>query len=149
MYYTQALAHIQKIIEENDAKILLQKIVDFLHTSFAHYNWVGIYLIHENMLLLKAWQGKKATEHTKIPLGVGICGSAAQTGKTEIIDNVKDDQRYLACFASTRSELVVPIQKNRRIIGEIDIDSDTPAAFTKNDAQFVEKIADMLSQHIA
>ncbi|MEM0466247.1 MAG: GAF domain-containing protein [Candidatus Thermoplasmatota archaeon] len=148
MNYEHALTQIQQMISNTDPKNLLQTIVDTLYHTFPTYNWVGIYLLKDNNLILEAWQGKQPTEHTTIPLGVGICGSAAQTGKTEVIDHVSQDHRYLACFTSTQSELVVPIKKTGTIIGEIDIDSDTPAAFKPKDVAFVEKIADMLAQHI-
>ena len=99
-------------------------------------------------MILGPWKGKQATEHKKIPIGKGICGSAAKTGKTEIVSDVLSDDRYLACFASTRSEVVVPIKKNGEIIGEIDIDSDIPDAFNNQDAVFLEKFANMISKHI-
>lgn len=127
---------------------LLQKVVDYLYENFERYSWVGIYIVKGNDLILGSWRGEHATEHTKIPIGKGICGSAAQSGKTELIPDVNKDNRYLACFVSTRSEIVVPIKKNNGIVGEIDIDSDIPNAFDKQDALFLEKIADMLSKHI-
>ncbi len=77
-----------------------------------------------------------------------MCGAAAKTGNTELVDDVSKDKQYLSCFLSTRSEIVVPIKKKDVVIGEIDIDSDLPSAFDKNDAVFLEKIADMLQQHI-
>ena len=72
---------------------------------------LGIYLVKGDDLVLGSWKGKQATEHTKIPLGKGVCGSAAQSGKTEVVDDVSKDSRYLSCFLSTRSEIVVPIKK--------------------------------------
>jgi putative methionine-R-sulfoxide reductase with GAF domain len=100
------------------------------------------------MLVLGPWRGEQATEHVRIPLGKGVCGAAARTGKTEVVDDVSHDARYLSCFLSTRSEIVVPIKKRNNVIGEIDIDSDTPAAFDANDAVFLEKIATFLSGYI-
>jgi GAF domain-containing protein len=99
-------------------------------------------------LILGPWKGKKATEHVKIPKGVGICGSAADSGITEIINNVNDDNRYLACFNTTQSEIVIPIKINNEVIGEIDIDSDLPDAFNIEDKEFLETIADMIKEHI-
>ncbi|MHA2431394.1 MAG: GAF domain-containing protein, partial [Promethearchaeota archaeon] len=116
--------------------------------NFTHYNWIGIYILKNNYLILGPWCGEQATEHTKIPVGKGICGSAAKSGKTELIENVQKDERYLACFTNTKSEIVVPIKKNEIIIGEIDIDSDKPGAFTSDDKDFLEKIADMIKEHI-
>jgi L-methionine (R)-S-oxide reductase len=127
---------------------ILDDVVDFLYENFDHYSWVGIYLVKGDDLILGPWNGPHATEHTKIPIGTGICGSAAATGKTEIIDDVNADDRYLACFVSTRSEIVVPIKKEDEILGEIDIDSDKKDGFTEKDKVFLEKIADMLGKHI-
>jgi len=92
--------------------------------------------------------GDAPTEHTKIRIGRGVCGSAAQSGKTEVVDDVSKDHRYLACFVSTRSEIVVPIKKNGAVVGEIDIDSDIANAFNESDVVFLEKVADMLCEHI-
>jgi len=139
---------IKRIITKNKPATILQDVVDVLYKRFEKYSWVGIYLVEGDVLLLGPWKGKHATEHTKIPIGQGICGSAAQSGKIEVIDNVSKDCRYLSCFLSTKSEIVVPIKKKNTVIGEIDIDSDVPAAFNKNDTLFLEKVADMLSQHI-
>jgi len=121
--------------------------IDFLYKNFKHYSWIGIYITKGDFLILGPWKGKQATEHTKIPIGKGICGSAAASGKTEIISDVSSDERYLACFVSTKSEIVVPIKKEGKILGEIDIDSDIIGAFSKEDKEFLEKIAEMLSSH--
>jgi len=147
MNYEKALKDIDFLLSESKEK-KIDMVVTYLHDHVAHYNWVGIYLIKSNMLKLGPWRGPQATEHTSIPIGKGVCGAAAKTGKTEIVDDVKNDDRYLSCFLSTRSEIVVPIKKGKKIIGEIDIDSDTPAAFTEHDKTFLETLADMLSEHI-
>ena len=147
MDYKEILEKITQILT-NDHENKLQQIVDLLQTAIAHYSWVGIYIVKGNDLILGPWNGPEATEHTTIPIGTGICGSAAATGKTEIISDVNADDRYLSCFISTRSEIVVPIKKQDTIIGEIDIDSDKTQAFTHEDSIFLEKVADMLAEHI-
>ena len=78
-----------------------QRVVEALHDRFGHYDWVGIYWldVDANELVLGPWMGPEATEHTRIPVGVGICGAAAASGQTEIVDDVDADPRYLACFA--------------------------------------------------
>ena len=124
---------------------VLQRTVELLHNRFEHYSWVGIYLVEGDDLVLSHWQGPEATEHVRIPIGTGICGAAAATGKTEVVRDVSDDSRYLACFPSTRSEIVVPIHFNGEVVGEIDIDSDLPAAFDEIDRRFLEHVARMLS----
>jgi GAF domain-containing protein len=88
-----------------------------------------------------------ATEHVRIPVGQGICGAAAASGRTEIVDDVDADPRYLACFPSTRSEIVVPISFEGRVVGEIDIDSDERAAFGEGDREFLERVAALISPH--
>lgn len=120
---------------------VLQDLVDMLYNTFNKYNWIGIYFVKNNYLSLGPWNGEKPTNHIKIPIGKGICGSAAESGKTEIIKNVKNDNRYLACFINTKSEIVIPIKINNKIIGEIDIDSDKENSFNKKDKEFLEKIA--------
>lgn len=127
----------------------LQDVVELLQMNFKHYSWVGIYVVKGNTLILGPWQGKKATEHISIPIGKGVCGAAAASGKTEVVSDVSKDSRYLSCFLSTRSEIVVPIKKNKAVVGEIDIDSDTPAAFHEHDKKFLEKVAEMLSPYIS
>jgi GAF domain-containing protein len=146
--YALAEQKIKNILLQKNTSNVVQQVVDFLQKHFKQYNWVGIYLVQNDVLVLGPWRGKEATEHTRIPIGRGVCGSAAQSGNTEIVDDVSKDNRYLSCFLSTRSEIVVPIKKKNIVIGEIDIDSDVFAAFDKNDAVFLEKIADMLQQHI-
>jgi L-methionine (R)-S-oxide reductase len=146
--YALAEQKIKTILLQKDTSNVLQQVVNFLQKHFKQYNWVGIYVIQNDVLVLGPWSGKEATKHVRIPIGRGVCGSAAQRGKTEIVDDVSKDNRYLSCFLSARSEIVVPIKKGIKVVGEIDIDSDIFAAFDKNDAAFLEKIADMLRQHI-
>lgn len=149
MDYMLAGKKIRDIVSKGDGSRILAGVVDFLYENFDKYSWVGIYIVEGNDLLLGPWKGEQATEHTRIPIGRGICGSAAETGKTEIIADVSQDERYLSCFISTQSEIVVPIKKNDTVIGEIDIDSDIPNAFDKGDVVFLEKIADEISVFIS
>ncbi len=149
MDYKIAENKVKEIISQDNSSKVLQDVVDFLYENFDKYSWVGIYIVEGNDLLLGPWKGEQATEHTRIPIGRGICGSAAETGKTEIIADVSQDERYLFCFISTQSEIVVPIKKNDTVIGEIDIDSDIPNAFDKADVVFLEKIADEISVFIS
>lgn len=136
-----AMKTISHLLANKNNEHLLDDIVNFLYQHFDYYTWVGIYIVKNNTLLLGPWRGKQETEHIQIPIGTGICGSAAQTGKTEIIPDVNKDPRYLSCFVSTSSEIVVPIKNNNQVIGEIDIDSDVPHAFNEKDKLFLEKIA--------
>jgi putative methionine-R-sulfoxide reductase with GAF domain len=141
--YATALKEVENIVSNSDE--VLEKTVAFLHDTFNHYNWVGIYIVEGNDLVLGPWRGPHATEHVRIPIGQGVCGAAASSGKIEVVDDVHSDDRYLACFVSTKSEIVVPIKKDGKIVGEIDIDSDKPAAFTQEDSIFLEKVADIIA----
>jgi L-methionine (R)-S-oxide reductase len=124
-----------------------QRAVELLHDRFPHYDWVGIYWVSDDGadLVLGPWTGPQPTEHTRIPIGTGICGAAAASGRTEIVPDVDADPRYLACFASTRSEIVVPIFDGGEVIGEIDIDGGEVDAFDETDARFLEELAALLA----
>ena len=146
--YRGALEAVDRIVNrEAEADDVLRKVVSLLHDRFAHYSWVGIYLVEGDDLVLGPWRGPEATEHVRIPVGEGICGAAAASGTTEIVDDVNADDRYLACFPSTRSEIVVPISYEGRVVGEIDIDSDEPAAFGEGDREFLERVALLVSPY--
>jgi L-methionine (R)-S-oxide reductase len=132
----------------SDAEVL-QGVVDVLHDRIDHYSWIGIYLVDGDELVLGPWKGPQATEHVRIPVGQGVCGAAVASGKTEVVDDVNADPRYLACFPSTRSEIVVPIAHEGRVVGEIDIDSDQHAAFGEDDRAFLERVAHQISRHCA
>jgi L-methionine (R)-S-oxide reductase len=146
--YRGALEAVDRIVNrEPEADEVLRRVVDVLHDRFPHYSWVGIYLVEGDELVLGPWKGPQATEHMRIPIGEGICGAAAASGTTEIVEDVADDDRYLACFVSTRSEIVVPITYEGRVVGEIDIDSDEPAAFGAEDRTLLERVATLVSPH--
>jgi L-methionine (R)-S-oxide reductase len=146
--YTGALEAVDRIVNrESEADEVLRQIVDVLHDRLEHYSWVGIYLVEEGDLVLGPWKGPQATDHVRIPIGQGVCGAAAASGKTEIVDDVAADERYLSCFPSTRSEVVVPIVYEGKVVGEIDIDSDMPAAFGRDDKALLERVATLISPH--
>lgn len=122
----------------------MQETVSLLRSEVPHYSWVGIYLLDGEKLHLAAWDGPEATEHTCIDVGSGICGLAARTKETVIVDDVNARTEYLACFPSTKSEIVVPLMRGDVCLGEIDIDSDVPGAFTEADRAFLESAAAIL-----
>ncbi len=124
---------------------VLTRTVEMLAAAFAHHHWTGIYLVEGSDLVLGPFVGHP-TEHVRIPIGHGICGAAAAEGATIVVDDVHADPRYLACFVSTRSEIVVPIRDGARVIGEIDIDSDRPAAFGAADRRLLEAVAERLAR---
>ena len=145
------LAEVRAAIDrEQDATEALRATVQLLESRMADYTWVGIYLCHSNELVLGPFVGKPSP-HTRIPLGRGICGAAASEKATVIVDDVNEDPRYLACSAETRSEIVVPILSgggSNDVLGEIDVDSDRPAAFGPRDKQMLEAIARLLAPRL-
>ena len=143
-----ALEAVEGILERGgEADDVLRAVVDALHDRVEHYSWVGVYLVEGDDLVLGPWKGPEATEHVRIPVGEGICGAAAASGRTEVVDDVEADPRYLACFPSTRSEIVVPIAYEGQVVGEIDIDSDMPAAFGEEDRAFLERVAQLIAPY--
>jgi L-methionine (R)-S-oxide reductase len=132
------------IAEAAGPEAAAQRVVDLLHDRFPHYDWVGIYWVDGTDLVLGPWTGPQATDHTRIPIGTGVCGAAAASGRTEIVPDVNADPRYVACFASTQSEIVVPIFDGGEVIGEIDVDGSDLDAFDETDARFLEEIVALL-----
>ncbi len=146
--YRAVVDAVDRMVNRGDeADEVLRRVVDLLHERLPHFSWVGIYLVEGGDLVLGPWRGPQATEHVRIPVGEGICGAAAATGRTEVVDDVDADPRYLACFASTRSEIVVPIAYEGTVVGEIDVDSDQPGAFDDEDRRSLERVAVLISQH--
>jgi GAF domain-containing protein len=127
------------------SRATLEECVDVLHAAHAHFDWTGIYLAQGQDLVLGPFRGPP-TEHVRIPIGSGICGAAAQTGQTIVVPDVRQDERFLACFPSTRSEVVVPITWHSVVLGEIDVDSDTPDAFGQEDVWTLQAVAARLGQ---
>jgi GAF domain-containing protein len=130
-----------------DATRAMTKLVGILKERIPEYTWVGIYLLEGETLQLGPYLGKPSP-HTSIPLGQGICGAAATEKQTIIVDDVNSDERYLACSLETRSEIVVPVMRNGEVLGEIDIDSDTYAAFGQDDRRLLELAAAVLAEKL-
>jgi len=137
----------------DSADDLMSIIVGRLQERLAHFNWVGFYMIEKGrlgedpMLVLGPYVGA-VTPHTRIPLNQGICGAAASSGRTVVVEDVSKDPRYLACSIETRSEIVVPIRLKGEVVGELDIDSHTPAAFSADDRQLVEHCARLVGLYL-
>jgi L-methionine (R)-S-oxide reductase len=128
---------------------LMQAMVKVLHERMLQYNWVGFYLLEPGaqppMLVLGAFEGAM-TPHTRIPLNQGICGAAASSGLTVVVDDVNQDARYLACSFETKSEMVVPVFVRGKVVGELDIDSHFAAAFTSEHQDLVQHCARLVGK---
>ena len=140
------LVRLREVARQANAEDKLPfETVQLLKDNCPHYDWVGIYsLVSTDELVLGPFLGKPSP-HTRIKIGSGICGAAAQQQNTIIVDDVNSDPRYLACSLETKSEIVVPIFKSGKVVGEIDIDSNTRAAFTEEDKRFLEEVCEILA----
>jgi L-methionine (R)-S-oxide reductase len=132
---------------------LMSIIVGRLQERLGHFDWVGFYMIEKGrlgedpVLVLGPYVGA-VTPHVRIPLNQGICGAAASSGQTVVVDDVNADPRYLSCSLETKSEIVTPVFVKGNVVGELDIDSHTAAAFTADDRQLVEHCAGLVGSHL-
>ncbi len=123
----------------------MQDLCGYLRRTVPHYDWVGFYMVEGDELVLGPFSGAP-TEHTRIPVGTGICGQAAETQKTFVVPDVSAVGNYLACSLDVRSEIVVPIFKDGAVVGELDIDSHSPDAFDHSDREFLEEICEHVAE---
>ena len=137
--------------DAESATHLMTDMVEVLQTRMLKYNWVGFYMLSPDadppMLVLGAYKGAM-TPHTRIPLNQGICGAAASTGKTVVVDDVSKDSRYLACSLETKSEIVAPIFVAGKVVGELDIDSHFLSAFKDEDRELIEYCAAIVGRYL-
>jgi GAF domain-containing protein len=144
--YDDVLSSVRMAIDQAPSYTeAMTQAVNILKEEMPDYSWVGVYLMDGQELVLGPFRGKPSP-HTRIPLNQGICGAAASTAETIIVDDVDADPRYLACSLETRSEIVVPIMRGAEVLGEIDIDSDKKAAFGPADRELLEAVARLLAE---
>ena len=127
----------------------LTQVCELLQERIAYYDWVGFYFANHatRTLHLKAFAGEP-TDHTEIPFGKGICGQVAESNANFVVPDVKAQDNYIACSIYVKAEIVVPLFKDGKNIGQIDIDSHTPDPFSSEDETFLEwvneKVAEIL-----
>jgi L-methionine (R)-S-oxide reductase len=129
---------------------LQQAVVEILSRNLAQYSWTGFYMLDLDdpvTLVLGPFVGAP-TPHERIPVTQGICGPTVVAGETVVVDDVGSDPRYLSCSIATKSEIVVPIHADGKIVGEIDIDSRDSAAFHREDRVFLEEVAQIVGRYI-
>jgi L-methionine (R)-S-oxide reductase len=129
--------------ETTDPHLLGKTLVDTLKQGLTQASWVGIYWLDGDELVLGPFVGPE-TEHVRIPVGKGICGTAILEDDDQRIPDVREVQNYLACSATTRSELVVLIRCMGKVVGQIDLDADSVDAFSQTDHSVVRAAADAL-----
>lgn len=123
---------------------LLALVADRMRAAGPPYTSVYLYMLQDDLLVLQAYSGRE-TEHTRIPVGTGVCGTAVATGEDQNVGDVRAIGNYLACNLETRSELVVLVRRGPLILGQIDVDSDVPDPFGAAEQAEVRKVADALA----
>jgi len=138
----KGIEQINSSYRDDERDEILESICAMLKVTVPHYDWVGFYLVDpdaEAELILGPYVGAP-TDHTRIPFGKGICGQAAATENTFIVQDVTLETNYLSCSPDVRSEIVVPILKDGVVVGELDIDSHALAPFTDQDQAFLDAV---------
>lgn len=124
----------------------LANISALIFTSLEHLNWAGVYIAENDELILGPFQGKPAC--VRIPFGRGVCGTAAATDETQLVKNVHEFPGHIACDCASNSEIVVPIHKDGKIYGVLDIDSPDLGRFTEEDKEGLENLVRIIEKNI-
>ena len=131
--------------KENDMIANLANTAAFISAFFDNINWSGFYLLKENQLVLGPFCGMPAT--TRIEIGKGVCGTAFEKGETLVVDNVCEFPGHIACDIRSKSEVVIPLVKNGKKYGVLDIDSSVYSRFSKEDVEILIKILEILYKY--
>ncbi|MFY0782565.1 GAF domain-containing protein [Peribacillus sp. RS7] len=145
--YELVQKQLSALIEDETNRIAnLSNAAALLNQFLDEINWVGFYLYEEGQLILGPFQGLPAC--VRIPMGKGVCGTSAATEKTLRIEDVHQFPGHIACDAASRSEIVIPLMKDGKLFGVLDIDSPVTDRFDEIDQQGLEKFAEILSRHL-
>jgi L-methionine (R)-S-oxide reductase len=132
------------------AQSVMERMVNRLHEKMTRYNWVGFYLVDPGdaaYLIVGPFAGS-FTPNARIPLSTGLCGAAASTGQVVVVQDVTKDPRYLAGSSLVKSEMVVPIFANKKLAGELDVESYFADTFPKSEQEFVEACAEVIAKYL-
>jgi len=146
--FKNLLQQVKEITDSSKGKEeKLNQICQLLKDNVPYYNWVGFYLADESKkeLFLGPFVGEP-TEHTRIKFGQGICGQAAEHKEIFVIQDVTKETNYLSCSPKVKAEIVIPIFKDKGIVGELDIDSHKFSPFTEEDRKFLKTVCESLSK---
>ena len=148
MTFEDLKTKITAIISPTDvtADTKMAQICEALRSNIEYYDWVGFYMANHDTrtLHLRTYVGTP-TDHTVIPFGKGICGQVAESNENFVVPDVKGQDNYIACSITVKSEIVVPLFKDGKNIGQIDIDSNTIDPFTKEDENFLEWVNEQVA----
>ena len=137
--------------DESDSVANMANAASLIWEFVPDLNWAGFYRMGSNAkgdreLVLGPFVGRPAC--IRIPLGKGVCGTAASEAQTQLVEDVHAFPGHIACDAASRSELVVPVVRDSEVVAVIDLDSPNPARFSQEDAQGLEKLAEILAERI-
>lgn len=145
--YQLLIKQIKSLLRKEDNLITnLSNFTAALKQTFSKISWVGFYLFDGTKLYLGPFQGKVAC--TEIQIGSGVCGTSAKERKTIIVDDVDNFPGHIACDVESRSEIVVPIFKEDKLFGVLDLDSTTYNSFNETDKKYLEELVNFLSKEI-
>lgn len=145
--YELLIKQLKSLLSKDERLITnLSNLTAALKQTFDKISWVGFYLFDGEILYLGPFQGKVAC--TKIKLGSGVCGTAAEKGETVIVPDVNNFPGHIFCDPDSKSEIVVPMFKNNKLIGVLDVDSDSFNSFDKTDKKYLEEIVKFLTEEI-
>lgn len=146
-FYSQVNFYLEGLIsDESDWLAGISNACALLNQVLSNINWVGFYLWKENELVLGPFQGKPAC--VRIKLGKGVCGTAAEKREVQVVEDVELFPGHIACDSASKSEIVIPIIKNERLIGVLDIDSPVKARFDEQDAQGLSEFVNILIRYL-
>ena len=146
-FYRELNTYLEGLLEgQTDWLAGMSNASSLLYQTMDNINWAGFYLFRDGQLVLGPFQGKPAC--TRIALGRGVCGTAAQTREIQVVKDVDLFPGHIACDALSKSEIVVPVIKGERLIGVLDIDSPFKARFDDEDARGLKAFVDILNRHI-
>ena len=126
---------------------VLEEVVRRVHEAHPSWDWSGIYLLVGDTLVLGP--ATAPADHSRIGIGEGVCGTAVSEDRNQVVEDVREVENYLACSIHTRSEIVVLIRENGKIVGQFDIDSDTVGAFTAEDERLLDELAELVAPRVA
>jgi L-methionine (R)-S-oxide reductase len=135
---------IRQLSASNERGAGFRQLAMQLLADLPGYDWSGVYRLEGDTLVLDEFVGAE-TDHTRIPVGVGVCGTAVKEDRNQVISDVRQLDNYLACSMSTRSEIVVLIRDGETVLGQIDIDGHEVGAFDKSDEQLLERLAYLIA----
>ena len=143
--YAYLLEQLKAVLADTEDRTAgLANAASALFLLLPKLNWAGFYLMKDGALGLGPFQGRPAV--SRIPLGSGVCGTAAAERKTQLVQNVHACENHIACDLNSRSEIVVPLEQDGRLFGVLDIDSPVKARFDEEDQSGLEQAAKMISE---